>query len=210
MAMTTRGGTGRGPGIDGLAAPRLEPSRDGSPPDDGALAQILGTATTVPDHGGLQPWRFAVVTGAGKDRMGDALVAGLLLLRGPDLPEAVVEKMRGKAHAAPCTVAVVASPDPSSNVPVWEQVASASCTGYAMVLAASALGLGAVWKSAAVLDTEPVRAFFGLTEHEQLLGWVNLGTPGPPGRKTRATERAGLSELVTVIDADRHPWPSDR
>ena len=66
-------------------------------------------------------------------------------------------------------------------MPVWEQVASASCTGYAMVLAAIALGFGAVWKSAAVLDTEPVRALFGLTEHEQILGWVNIGSPGAPG-----------------------------
>jgi nitroreductase len=118
--------------------------------------------------------------------------------------------MRGKAFAAPCSVAVIASPDPSSNVPVWEQVASASCTGYAIVLAAVALGFGAVWKSAAVLETEPVRALFGLTEHEQLLGWVNIGTPGAPGRKPRSSERAALSELVTLIDGDRRPWPAAR
>ena len=115
---------------------------------------------------------------------------GCTCMRGPDLPEAAVAKMRGKAFAAPCTVAVIASPDPSSNVPVWEQVASASCTGYAMVLAAVALGFGAVWKSAAVLDTEPVRTLFGLSEHEQLLGWVNIGTPGPRAGR-RALDRAG-------------------
>ena len=63
--------------------------------------------------------------------------------------------MRGKAFAAPCAVMLIASPRLESNVPEWEQVASASCTGYAVVLGATALGLGAVWKSAAVLDTEP-------------------------------------------------------
>ena len=208
MITTAGEGAGRGLRIDGLSAPRAEPDRDGSPPDDRALAQILETATTVPDHGGLQPWRFAVVRGAGRDRLGDALVDGLHALRGTDLPEAAVAKMRGKAFAAPCSVAVIASPDPSSNVPVWEQVSSASCTGYAIVLAAVALGLGAVWKSAAVLESEPVRTLFGLTEHEQLLGWVNLGTPGVPARKARSTERAGLSQLVTVIDTDDHPWPA--
>jgi nitroreductase len=65
---------------------------------------------------------------------------------------------------------------------VWEQVASASCTGYAVVLAATGLGYGAVWKSAAVLDAAPVRELFGLATHEHLLGWVNLGTPAPLGR----------------------------
>jgi nitroreductase len=201
---TTDHATSR-PGIDGLIAPRPEPARDGTAPDDASLARILDAATTVPDHGTLRPWRFAVVTGPGNDRFGEALVAGLHELRGDGLPEAMVAKMRGKAFTAPCRVMVVASPDPTSNVAVWEQVSSASCTGYAMVLAATALGYGAVWKSAAVLDTGPVRALFGLTEHERLLGWINLGTVAEGARK-RTTERPDLSEVVTVIDAADHPF----
>jgi nitroreductase len=198
--------------IDGLAAPRAEPARDGSAPDDRALARILETATTVPDHRGLRPWRFAVVTGAGRERLAGALVAGLHLERGADLPEAMVAKMHGKAFAAPCVVVLIASPDPESNVPVWEQVASASCTGYAMVLAAIALGFGAVWKSAAVLETEPVRSLFGLTADERLLGWVNIGTRGDRGKKQSAMAPADLSGLVTVIDGGQHPFapPSTR
>ena len=115
--------------------------------------------------------------------------------------------MRGKAYAAPCAVVLIASPRLESNVPEWEQVASASCTGYAMVLAATALGLGAVWKSAAVLEATPVRALFGLAEHERLLGWVNLGSPGELGRKKESDpDMAGIGELVTVIDRDSRPF----
>jgi nitroreductase len=190
--------------IEHLAAQRAEPARDGSPPDDRALAQILDTATTVPDHGNLRPWRFAVVTGPGKQRLADALAEGLHLTRGADLPEAQVAKMRNKAFAAPCTVVLIASPHPDSNVPVWEQVASASCTGYAVVLAAIALGFGAVWKSAAVLDTPPVRSLFGLSEEERLLGWVNIGTPDHHAK--RPVVPADLSALVTVIDDDQRPF----
>jgi len=190
--------------IERLAAPRAEPARDGSPPDDRELARILDAATSVPDHGNLQPWRFAVVTGPGKQRLADALAEGLHLTRGPDLPEAAVTKMRNKAFAAPCTVVLIASPHPESNVPVWEQVASASCTGYAIVLAAVALGFGAVWKSAAVLDTEPVRSLFGLSEEERLLGWVNIGTPNDHIK--RRTAPADLSALVTVIADDERPF----
>lgn len=206
--MTTMDHEATGPGLEGLAAPRPEPARDGAPPDQGALARILELATTVPDHGGLRPWRFAVVSGAGLDRLGDALVEGLHRMRGNDLPEAMVAKMRGKAFAAPCKVVVIASPHPESNVPVWEQVSSASCTGYALVLAATTLGLGAVWKSAAVLDTEPLRALFSLADHERLMGWINLGTPAEPGRKRSAPERPDLSQLVTVIDDGEHPFGS--
>ena len=190
--------------IEGLAAPRAEPARDGLPPDDRALAQILDTATTVPDHGNLQPWRFAVVTGPGKQKLADALAEGLHLTRGADLPESAVTKMRGKAFAAPCTVVLIASPHPESNVPVWEQVASASCTGYAVVLAAVALGFGAVWKSAAVLDTQPLRSLFALSVDERLLGWVNIGTPDT--RSKRPAAPVDLSALVTVIDGDQRPF----
>jgi len=182
-------------GTDGVTTPvdpswlarqmavRPEPAPDGSPPTETDLDRILTVATTVPDHGDLEPWRFAVSAGEARDRFAQALVAGLVEARGPDLPDAVVAKMASKAFAAPCAVVLIASPDPTSNVEVWEQVASASCTGYAVVLAATALGYGAVWKSAAVLGTSPVRALFGLTEHESLLGWVNVGTPAPLSRK---------------------------
>jgi nitroreductase len=193
--------------IDQLGAPRAEPLRDGTPPDDRSLARILETATTVPDHGSLRPWRFAVIIGAGRERFAEALVESLHELRGNDLPDAVVAKMRGKAFAAPCAVVLIASPNPESNVPEWEQVASASCTGYALVLAATALGFGAVWKSAAVLDGTPIRALFELAHSERLLGWINLGTPGALGRKKQSDgEVADRGPLVTTLDsADRGP-----
>ena len=159
----------------------LGPNRDrnGTAPDDADLTAILEVATTVPDHGSLRPWRFAVVRGPARDRFGDALVAGLHEQRGSNLPDAVVAKMHQKAFAAPACVALIASPDVGANVPVWEQEASAACTGYAIVLAAQALGYGAIWKSAATVDAPAVRAFFALSEDERLLGWVNLGTPSP-------------------------------
>jgi nitroreductase len=189
--------------VDRLSAVRPEPDPDGRAPSAADLERILATATTVPDHGDLEPWRFAVCTGAGRERFAEALVAGLLEAKGPDLPDAVVAKMRGKAFVAPCSVVLIASPDPTCNVEVWEQVASASCTGYAVVLAATGLGYGAVWKSAGVVGTAPVRALFGLTEHESLLGWVNLGTPAPLGRKkvTAASGGDPRDDRVLRIDA---------
>jgi nitroreductase len=186
--------------IEDLAAPRVEPARDGTAPVDADVARILAAATTVPDHGGLRPWRFAVIRGGGRDRFGQALVEGLIATQGDGVPEGALTKMRGKAFAAPCAVMVVASPRLGSNVPEWEQVVSASCTGYAIVLGATALGLGAVWKSAAVLDTEPVRGLFGAADHERLLGWVNLGSPGQPSRKKGVYADGGTPDPpVTVV-----------
>ncbi len=188
--------------VERLSAVRPEPDPEGVAPTADDLDLILSTATTVPDHGDLRPWRFAVSSGAGRARFAEALVAGLHELRGTDLPDVVVAKMRAKAYAAPCAVLLVASPDPTSNVEVWEQVVSASCTGYSVVLAATGLGYGAVWKSAAVLGTEPVRRLVGLTGDESLLGWVNVGTPAPLGRKKRGADHAEpLAGRVVTLDA---------
>jgi nitroreductase len=185
-----------------LASVRPEPARDGTAPEETDLDRILSVAASVPDHGNLTPWRFAVCSGTGRDRFAGALVDGLHAARGHDLPHAVVEKMRLKAYAAPCSVVVIASPDTGSNVEVWEQVASAACTGYAVVLAATGLGYGAVWKSAGVLDTAPVRELFGLGADESLLGWVNIGTPAPIGRKQRGSGAAVLAADKVLRLAD--------
>ena len=181
-----------------LAAARPEPSGDGDGPASKDLEQILATAMTVPDHGDLRPWRFAVCSGSGRERFAEALVAGLLIDKGDGLPESVVSKMRAKAYAAPCSIVLISSPDTGSNVAVWEQVASAACTGYAIVLAATALGYGAVWKSAGVLDTAPVRALFDLGPDESLLGWVNIGTPAPRGRKRRTDASEDLGRVLRI------------
>jgi len=197
----TRGETASGTDwVERLTVQRPEPQPGGPAPDDASLSRILAAATAVPDHGRLRPWRFTVVSGAGQERFGQALVDGLVAERGPDLPESQVAKARNKAFAAACAVVLVASPDPTSNVPVWEQEASASCTGYAIVLAATGLGFGAVWKSAAVLDSAPVRELFELGPHERLLGWVNIGTPEPPDQHTRVTPLPDLEGHVRRLD----------
>jgi nitroreductase len=138
------------------------------------LDAILRAASTVPDHGRLRPYRFVVVEGDARARFGDALAAATEELEGPLSAEAR-ERCRAKAFVGPTLVVIVASPLPGSRIAEWEQVATAACTGYAISLAAHALGLGAVWKSAAFLEGTALRGLFALEPHERLLGWVNLG-----------------------------------
>jgi len=168
-------------------------------PSPQELELILAAAATVPDHGNLHPWRFVVVQGEGREPFGDALVASAVEAT-PELPVELREKTRRKAFLAPCLVALIASPVEPSKVPVWEQVVAASCTGYAIVLAADALGLGAVWKTASVLDGQPLRELLAMAEGEQLLGWVNLGHR--PDREPPARRDGALGPRVQVLGAD--------
>jgi nitroreductase len=179
---------------------RRSVSVPGSPgPTPHELDLILQAATTVPDHGNLQPWRFVVIEGDSRQRFADGLAASALEANGDLAPE-IVDKVRKKAFVAPCLIAVIASPVEGGKVPVWEQVASASCTGFAMALAAYALGLAAMWKSTNFGDGAGLRAVLGMAPSEQLLGWVNVGTAsdGSPGQRIPVD----LDRFATVLGAE--------
>jgi nitroreductase len=172
-------------------------------PTDAQLDTILLAATTVPDHGNLRPWRFIVVSGDERPRFGDALVAAGIE-GDPDLPEAARAKLHGKAFVAPTFVVIVSSPKPG-NVARWEQEASAAAAGYAMALAAHLLGVGAIWKSAPMRTGTALAELLSLTDDEQLMGWVNLGTEAaPPRERDRSTD---LADVASRLDGGEvRPW----
>ncbi|MDB4942476.1 MAG: putative nitroreductase [Labilithrix sp.] len=163
------------------------------------LQQILGAAGAVPDHGLLRPFRFVVAsTPEGRARFGEAL-ALTARERMPEMPESKLAKLREKANRSPTLVALVSSPKPG-KIETWEQAATASCAGYAIVLAAHALGIGAVWKSVPFTRGKALSDALGLSPEEEMLGWIHLG------RATRQDELEprpplALGEMVSVLDA---------
>jgi nitroreductase len=183
--------------IDTILGRRSTPRLVDPAPTAEQLDMLLQAATTVPDHGALHPWRFVVVSGEGRHIFAAALVAAARG-DGPPLEPAHEAKVSSKAFVAPMCVAVVASPTDGHKVPEWEQVASASCTGYAMALAAHAIGLGAMWKSAPFVDAPALRECFGVSGSERLLGWVNLGTRESDTELSRQV-RADVADHVTYL-----------
>ncbi len=152
----------------------------GSPgPTRAELDRILAAAGAVPDHGLLRPFRFVVAEGEGRLQFGDAL-AMTAAEHQPAMPASVLEKVRAKALRSPTIVVLIASPK-AGKIETWEQNATAACAGYAIVLAANALGIGAVWKSVAFTKGEALAKALGLGQNEQMLGWIHLGTPSRDG-----------------------------
>ncbi|HWL86543.1 MAG TPA: nitroreductase [Polyangiaceae bacterium] len=148
-------------------------------PNAQELSILLRAASSVPDHGQLRPYRFVVVRGNGRDRFGDALAAAAAEKR-PELSPGILAKIKRKAFVAPTLIAIIASPRSNANIPEWEQVISASCTGYAILLTAHTLGLGAIWKTSNYCDGTDLRALLAMRPAERLLGWVNVGRPLRP------------------------------
>lgn len=75
---------------------------------------------------------------------------------------------------------MVAAPRAHPTVPAWEQRATAVCVAHGVVLAAHATGFGAMWRTGWFGDAPKVRAHLGLTDDEEVTGWIYLGTPAGP------------------------------
>jgi nitroreductase len=175
------------------------------------IGTLLAAATTAPDHKTLRPWRFVVVQGEHRTLLATAIEKAAISVG--TLAEPVVRKAAGKATRSPALIAVVASRVAGSKVPRAEQDASAAAAAQNICLAAHALGLGSAWKSVPFSDSDEVRAAFGMTGGEDLVGWIELGhawgrAPLPPRPEVPlssvATELTGRG-LVAVPDRSGRP-----
>lgn len=157
---------------------RSVPSRQlGEPgPDDATLLRILQSASRVPDHGKLVPFRFIRIAGEHRHALGEKL-AVRSRERDPDAPEPAIEKDRTRFSHAPLIIAVVARPVPHPKVPELEQLLTAGCVCHALLQAAQALGFGAQWLTGWAAFDSVIPRLLGVAEGEQIVGFVHIGTP---------------------------------
>ena len=163
-------------------------------PDDATLARLLTLAVRVPDHGRLTPWRFIRVAGEARHALGEGL-ARLTLGRKSDTDPALVEKDRRRFSHAPLVIVVVAQLTPGHKVPEQEQLLSAGCVGFNLLLGAQALGYGAQWLTGWPAYDPEVAALLGLAANERVVGFIHIGTPREP-----APERARPDPMSLLSD----------
>ena len=117
-------------------------------PSADELDQMFASAVRAPDHGRLRPWRFVLIKEDQRAAFG-ALLANSLRRRKPSVSDAELQWERDKAFRSPVIVAVAAKVLRGHKIPEIEQIASASAAAQTIMLAAPALGYGAVWKTGA-------------------------------------------------------------
>ncbi|MBS28741.1 MAG: nitroreductase [Alphaproteobacteria bacterium] len=176
--------------LDGLINRNSTPPRlmvGGTPPPRADVERMLAAACSAPDHGAVRPWRFHIIEGEARNKLGD-LFGKALLERDPFAPSAAIEKEQGRPLRAPMIIAVCAKVDPSRapKVPVIEQVVAAAAAMEHLVLAAQAMGYGAIVLTGRNAHDPLVRAAFDLADEDELVGFVYLGsTDEPPLAKDR-------------------------
>ena len=167
-------------------------------PTDDHLQQILAAGAAAPDHGELRPFRFTLLRGAGLDAFGEVLEEAYFR-RCTDSGKAPVpakaQKERTKLGRAPLVIVVSAVRQPpeidSGKIPWVDQRDAAVAAAENILLAAHALGYGAMWRTGDPCEDEYVKKSLGLTRDDAIVGFLYVGTPHEP-KEPKPVELDGL------------------
>ncbi|MBL4894355.1 MAG: nitroreductase [Emcibacter sp.] len=162
--------------------------------DPDLIRQILDAAVCTPVHYRTDPWRFLVIRGAGRKKLGDVMAAHLAKgMSDPDSPKNIElrDKMRKKSFRAPVIIVAGAARTDCAKGLMVEDVASVSVSCQNILLAAEELGLSAFWRTGSLTYAEDTVQALGFDKDTALAGFIYLGYPAkemPP--KPRPTSEA--------------------
>lgn len=160
------------------------------------IEQLLSAAVQAPNHYKVRPWRFVVLTEAGRERLGEVM-ARSLNEKFPDLLPAALEKERAKPLRAPLVIAVGVDKPEESKVIEVENICAAAAACQNLLLAVQALGLAAQWRTGDTARDPHVKQFLGLEPDQHLVAFLYIGYPLA---ETAAAERAGYEDRTVWMD----------
>jgi nitroreductase len=138
---------------------------------------LVASALTAPDHAALRPCRFIAIEGYGRQQLSRAFVE-IRRRRNAGIRSAELAMTWRKTMRAPTLIAVVARlEDSHPKVPLHEQYISVGAAIQGLMLAAHALGYGAIMLSGNRARDPLVHSLFGLAPAERMIGFVSIGTP---------------------------------
>lgn len=155
-----------------VSVPRLA----GPVPTQEQIQALFKAALRAPDHAWLRPWRFLLVQGEGLAALGQ-IFARAALSDTPALDPPALERIQALAQRAPMMIVAISCRQAHDKVPGIEQDLSCAAAVSNMLVAAHAMGIGAVWRTGWLAYHEVVRQGLGLAEHEQLIAFLYLGQP---------------------------------
>lgn len=173
----------------------VKPDLLGAPaPSAEDLETILTIAARVPDHKKLVPWRFVIIDGVARGRLGE-LAAEACRLEDAEPPSHVrLDTERKRFLRAPLVIAVVSRVKETRGAPEWEQILSAGAACMNLIIAANALGYGTTWITEWISYSKTFGEGFGLAANERIAGFVHIGTAT---LKPDERERPVLADVVT-------------
>lgn len=157
------------------------------------IEKILSAAVQAPNHHTVRPWRFVVLTGTARERLGAAFAAGLKT-RKPETEEAALKAEQNKPLRSPVLIAVAVDKPVAPNVVEIENICATAAACENLLLAAHGLGLAAMWRTGAPASDPVVKKFLGFEADQQIIAFIYIGyplteltTPNRPSFEDRTT-----------------------
>jgi nitroreductase len=176
--------------------------KDEPVPND-VIAKILEAGNWAPSHHRTEPWRFYVLTGAGRKPLGEALVKiAKENMESPESEEskAKLEKTAGKPLRAPLIITVAVEPSDNPKVIEIEEYGAAYAAAQNMLLAAHALGLAGIWRTGKPCYHTSMNELFGLSDKGKVLGFLYFGYPK---KEAPAGKRKDVSGCITWLGDEK-------
>jgi nitroreductase len=159
------------PALLAIAGRRSIYSFADTPVDESDLRLALDMAVLAPNHRLTRPWRFAVFLGEGRERLADAFA------RAAAARQMDAVRARDKLLIAPAVVCVGVLPQiDRPKVVEREEEHAVAAAIQNMMLALHVRGIGSLWTTGALCNTQEVRDFLGWREPQDLIvGVVHVG-----------------------------------
>ena len=150
------------------------------------IDELIDLAVLAPNHHRTNPWRFVVLTGAARARLGDVVAQALAKQTG--VKESLLERNRTQFLRSPAVI-VVASARDADPILDFENKHAVAAGLQNILIGATAAGLASAWKSGAAMVDPSVSAAakeaLGLSATDEIVGFVYLGYPiAPPGSRS--------------------------
>lgn len=140
------------------------------------VERLLDAAVQAPNHYKVRPWRFVVLTGEGRNKLGEVMAASQQA-RNPDYPPEAFDKCRSIPLRAPVLIAVGVEKPSEPKVLEIENVCAAAAACQNLLLAAHALGLGVKWRTGEWARDPLVKAFLGFEADQHIIAFLYVGYP---------------------------------
>ncbi len=160
------------------------------------IEQLLEAGAQAPNHHKVRPWRFVVMTGAARNRLGDVM-AEVFHEKFPTVQPEALDKERAKPLRSPVIIAVGADEPSDPRVLKIENICAAAAACENILLAANAIGLGGHWRTGGAAREPEVKKFLGLSDAQELIGFLYIGYPEPP---VPPAARPGYEDRTTWMD----------
>jgi nitroreductase len=141
--------------------------------------KLLSAAVQAPNHYSPRPWRFVVMTGQGREKLGDVL-ADIFHKKFPDVAAEAVDKERAKPLRSPLLIAVGVDKPTEPKISEIENICAAATACQNILLAAHSLGLAVQWRTGDPALHPDVKKFLGFEADQHIIAFLYIGYPDVP------------------------------